>query len=74
MTELLSTDDCMDEVEKRAQDKLGMACQGTSAGGREHQLFAGDGCAGLCLHTWAGAGRVWGLRQAEERWKQDGGG
>ncbi|NXF18232.1 QRIC2 protein, partial [Rhodinocichla rosea] len=36
VTELLSTDDCVDEVEKRAQDKLGMACQDTSAGGRKH--------------------------------------
>ncbi|XP_037979316.1 glutamine-rich protein 2-like isoform X3 [Motacilla alba alba] len=50
MTELLGTEDYVDqgqehrpEVAKRAQNKLGMACHYTSAGGREHQLFAGDG-------------------------------
>lgn len=42
-----------------------MACQGTSAGGREHQLFAGDGWAGLCLHTWAGARRILGVFKTE---------
>lgn len=55
VTELLSTDDNMDwgqehkpEAAKGPQDKLGMACQDTSGGGRKNQLFSGGGGAGLC--------------------------
>lgn len=76
MTELLSTDDHMDsgqehrpKVAKGAQDKQGMACQDTSGGGREHQLFAGGGGAGLCtLGQVQGGSGVWArLRRSGSR-------